>query len=47
MSASSAVTPDELGDALMAKAEAQGAAGYRITSVSSDSPYSGTATLYR
>ncbi len=42
-----AATPDDLDDALMAKAEAQGASGYRITSVSNMSPYSGTATLYR
>ncbi|MFK3663248.1 DUF1471 domain-containing protein [Scandinavium sp. NPDC088450] len=47
ISASGAATPDDLDDLLMAKAEQQGASGYRITSVSSMSPYSGTATLYR
>lgn len=47
VSASGAATPDDLDDALMAKAEQQGASGYRITSVSNMAPYSGTATLYR
>ncbi|MFI3014259.1 DUF1471 domain-containing protein [Klebsiella aerogenes] len=47
ISASGASTPDDLGDALMAKAEQQGASGYRITSISNMAPYSGTATLYR
>lgn len=47
ISTSGATTPDELGDALMAKAEQQGASGYRITSISNMAPYSGTATLYR
>lgn len=47
ISASGAATPDDLDDALMAKAEQQGASGYRITSVSNMAPYSGTATLYR
>ncbi|MBU9843684.1 DUF1471 domain-containing protein [Rahnella ecdela] len=47
ISASGAATPDDLGKALMAKAEHQGASGYRITSVSNMTPYSGTATLYR
>ncbi|MFG6656670.1 DUF1471 domain-containing protein [Scandinavium sp. M-37] len=47
MSASGASTPDDLNTLLMAKAEQKGASGYRITSVSNMSPYSGTATLYR
>ncbi|MCT4709183.1 DUF1471 domain-containing protein [Enterobacteriaceae bacterium H11S18] len=40
-------TPDDVTDALMVKAEQQGASGYRITSVSTDYPFSGTAALYR
>ncbi|MCT4712580.1 DUF1471 domain-containing protein [Enterobacteriaceae bacterium H11S18] len=40
-------TPDDVSDALMVKAEQQGASGYRITSVTSNSPFYGTATLYR
>lgn len=47
ISASGAATPDDLDDAPMAKTEQQGASGYRIISVSSMAPYSGTATLYR
>ena len=40
-------TPDDVTDALMVKAEQQGASGYLITSVSTDYPFSGTAALYR
>ncbi|MBU9843890.1 YdgH/BhsA/McbA-like domain containing protein [Rahnella ecdela] len=47
VSAHGAATPDDLDNALMVKAEKQGASGYRVTSVSNMSPYSGTATLYR